>query len=66
MSCRTGLVRELCGQRLERWGRRMGRIGGFVVGCRMRVGIGEGVGCSRRPLWQTVVHTALDKVMGSR
>ena len=54
-SCRIGLVRELCGRRLERWGRKMGRIGGFVAGCRVRFAVGEGADCSRRPLWEVLV-----------
>ena len=49
MCCHTGLVRGLCGQRRARWGRRMGRIAGFVGGCRaLREAVG--VASSRRPL----------------
>ena len=58
-SYRIGLVRELCGRRLERWGRKMGRIGGFVAGCTMRFAVGEGVDCSRRPLRARLAGTIL-------
>ena len=49
MRCRIGLVKGWCGQRRARWGRRMGRIGGFVGGCRA-LWEAVGVACSRRPL----------------
>ena len=59
-SYRIELVRELCGRRLEHWGRKMGRIGGFVAGCTIRFVVGAGVDCSKRPLRAGLVGTILE------
>jgi len=42
------LVRACCARRRARRGRQMGRIGGWIVGCRVVEG---GVGSSSWPCW---------------